>query len=83
MRPGMRFRGQVETDRVADALVVDADAVFLKAEGPVVYRKTWLGHEKVPVELGRRNDKRVEVLSGLTEADMISAVDLDRERAES
>ena len=36
---------------------VDADAVFLEQDGPVVYRRTLMGHEAVPVELGRRNDE--------------------------
>ena len=76
MRPGMRFRGRIETERVKDALVVDAEAVFLKPEGPVVYRKTFFGFEVVSVELGQRNQDNVEVLSGLTEGDSIAAVDL-------
>lgn len=80
MRPGMRFRGKVEIDRVDDALVVEADAVFLETDGPVVYRRTWRGHEAVPVELGRRNERWVEVLAGITEGDAISQVDLARRR---
>ena len=78
MRPGMRFRGKIETERAKDALVVDADAIFLKPQGPVVYRKTLFGFEPVSVELGRRNQKRVEVVSGLSEGDSISAVDLEQ-----
>jgi len=83
MRPGMRFRGRIETERVEDALVVDAEAVFLKLEGPVVYRKTMVGFEVVPVELGRRNQDRVEVLTGLDEGDSIAAVDLEQRRGRS
>jgi multidrug efflux pump subunit AcrA (membrane-fusion protein) len=80
MRPGMRYRGKIEIDRVVDALLVDSDAVFLEEAGPVVYRKTLTGHEAVPVELGRRNDRRVEVLGGLDEGDAISLSDLGRPR---
>ena len=80
MRPGMRFRGKVEIERVAETLLVDVDSVFMKPEGPVVYRRTMWGHEAVPVELGRRNDDSVEVLQGLHEGDDVSRVDLDRER---
>ena len=83
MRPGMRFRGRIETERVEDALVVDAEAVFLKLDGPVVYRKTMVGFETVPVELGRRNQDRVEVLTGLHEGDSIAAVDLEQRRGRS
>jgi multidrug efflux pump subunit AcrA (membrane-fusion protein) len=78
MRPGMRFRGSIEVERVDGALLVDADSVFLKAEGPVVYRRTLLGHEVVPVELGRRNEIYVEVLEGLREGDAVSLTDLGR-----
>jgi len=80
MRPGMRYRGNIEVARVDGALLVDADSVFLKAEGPVVYRRTLLGHEVVPVELGRRNENYVEVLDGLRAGDAVSLTDLGRKR---
>jgi len=83
MRPGMRLRGRIETERVENALVVDAEAVFLKPQGPVVYRKTLFGFEPVPVELGRRNQERVEVVSGLQEGDSIAAVDLEERSSRS
>ena len=78
MRPGMRFRGSIEAERIEAALTVDADAVFLETAGPVVYRRTWLGHEAVAVELGRRNARQVEVLAGLAEGDRISLTDLGK-----
>jgi HlyD family secretion protein len=78
MKPGMRFRGTIETEKVERAVVVDADAVRLEPDGPVAYRKTWLGHERVRVELGRRSGGRVEVLGGLAPGDRISASDPER-----
>lgn len=81
MRPGMRFRGKIETERIPGALLVPVDAVFLGPEGPLVYRGSLLGHEAVEVELGRRNEDYVEVLGGLAEGDSVSLVDLaERER---
>lgn len=77
MRPGMRFRGKVETERIADALTLPVEAIFIGEDGPHVYRKTMLGHERVPVELGRRNDENVEVLAGLEEGDAVSEIDLE------
>lgn len=77
MRPGMRFRGTVEIDRVNDVLVVPANAVFSTPRGPVVFRQTLFGHETVPVELGRRNDELVQVLDGLTAGDRIAEQNLD------
>jgi len=75
MRPGMRFRGTIEIERIEDAVVIPIETVFVSEDGPTVYRKTRLGHERVPVTLGRRNEKRVEVLDGLDERDRVSRTD--------
>ena len=83
MRPGMRFRGTVETERVEDALLIPARAVFLSAEGPVVYRRTMFGYKAVAVDLGRRDEERVEVLDGLRLGDRISLVDLEAQESRS
>lgn len=72
MKPGMRFRGRVETDRVPEAVMVDARAVHVHEDGPVVYRRAWRGAERVPVTLGRRNRTRVEVLDGVDPGDRVS-----------
>lgn len=77
MRPGMRFRGKLETERVEDALLLPVDAVFLGEHGPLVYRGGLFGHEAVRVKLGRRNEDYVEVLEGLEEGDSVSLVELD------
>ena len=58
MRPGMRFRGTVEAERMIDVLVIPAHAVFPSGGGPVVYRRSLLGYERVRVELGARNAPR-------------------------
>lgn len=75
MRPGMRFRGTVDVEQVREALLVPTEAVFVEGDGPVVYRKTWGGHEAVSVELGRRDDDEVEVLGGLEEGDVVALED--------
>lgn len=72
MRPGMRFLGTIELDRVPRALVVPAEAVFNLPEGPVVFRRTRWGTEEVRPRLGRRNDRWVEIVSGLSEGDSIA-----------
>jgi len=74
MRPGMRFRGEIETERIPDALLVPVEAIFPRLDGPVVYRRAMLGLDEVRVELGRRNEDFVEVLSGLDEGDRVSTV---------
>lgn len=76
MRPAMRFRGQVETERIPDLLLVPRDAVFLRDDGPVVWARRGLGWREVPVTLGRKNAKSIEVLTGLDDGDVVSTVDL-------
>jgi multidrug efflux pump subunit AcrA (membrane-fusion protein) len=71
----MRFVGTVEVERVPRALVVPAEAVFRRADGPVVFR----GDEEVRPRLGRRNGRFVEVLSGLREGDRLSLRDPEAE----
>jgi HlyD family secretion protein len=76
MRPAMRFRGEIETGRIPDLLLVPKDAVFLRDSGPVVWVRRALGWREVPVTLGRANRRQVEVVSGLDEGDRLSPLDL-------
>jgi RND family efflux transporter MFP subunit len=76
MRPGMRFRGVIETGRIAETVVVPADAVFPTEAGPVAFRKTLMGYDRTPLTLGARNEASVEVKSGLAPGDHISRRDL-------
>jgi len=77
MRPGMRFRGTIETGRVAGGLLVPADAVFPTDAGPVAFRKTPLGYDRRLLEIGARNNASVEVKGGLSEGDRVARRDLD------
>lgn len=83
MRPGMRFLGTIELDRAAKALVVPAEAVFNRPDGPVVYRRTRWGFEEVRPQLGRRNPSWVEIRGGLAEGDQVSRRDLAAGEEES
>lgn len=78
MRPGMRFRGTIETERLSDVLMVPAHAVFPTPEGPVVYRRTVFGWEKVAVRLGLRNEGSVQLLEGIEEGDVIAETSPER-----
>ncbi len=70
-RPGMRFQGEVEVERAAQALVVPLAAVRADASGPVVTVKRGFGKEQRRPTLGRRNGEWVEVLAGLEEGERI------------
>lgn len=75
LRPGMRFRGAVETERLSDVLVVPLAAVHATPRGAVVFRKSGAGVDTVAVRLGRRSLDRVEIVDGLDEGDQLAIVD--------
>jgi HlyD family secretion protein len=75
MRPGMQFRGRLETARMAGALLVPVTAVFARPEGPVVFRKTATGSQKLPVVVGARSRAQVIILKGLQAGDQLLARD--------
>lgn len=72
MRPGMRFQGEVEVERAEGVLLVPAEAVRATAGGPVVYRRTLFGSEAVAIDAGRRDDRFVEIVSGLAEGERLA-----------
>ncbi len=72
MRPGMRFGGTAETERISGALLIPLNAIFLTEQGPVAYRRSSVGVEAVALTLGKSNEKFVQVLSGLSEGDEVS-----------
>jgi multidrug efflux pump subunit AcrA (membrane-fusion protein) len=75
MRPGMRFRGEIEIERIENALLIPIEAIFGGEHGPMVFVKTLVGYSRVSVRLGRRNEETVEVLEGLDDGDRVSTVD--------
>lgn len=75
LRPGMRFRGEVETEHLRDVVQVPADAVFATPDGPVVYRRAGGGFERVRLGLGRRTATTLEVTAGLAPGDRVSRTD--------
>jgi len=80
MRPAMRFRGEIETGRLPSLLLVSREAVFLRDDGPVVWRQAALGWRETKVKLGRSSRTQVEVMSGLQEGDLVSPLDLAQAR---
>ena len=74
MRPGMRFKGTIELDRVKNALTIPRKSVFLSDSGPVAYRRGMMSVEAVPLKLGRENEENVQVLEGLSPRDRVLLV---------
>lgn len=77
MRPGMRFRGDVEVERKSNVVLVPLEAVAPGTGGPTV--RLMRGGESVEkqVELGARNKTMVEVIRGLEPGD---SLDLEPKR---
>lgn len=73
MRPGMRFSGVIEEDRLEDAVLVPSRVVSVTDAGPVVYRRSGFGWDAVPVTLGARNGDLVQVVAGLQPGDRVAA----------
>jgi len=71
LRPGMRFRGAIETARLDDVLLLPLDAAVPTPDGPVVHRRRGTAVEIVPVVLGARNAHSIVVTEGLEEGDEI------------
>ena len=72
MRPGMRFRGRIEVDRIPGVLQVPLTAIRSTARGPLVTRAGKGAGETVAVKLGRRSREAVEVLAGLAPGDRVA-----------
>lgn len=72
MRPGMRVRGEIELDRLPDAVLIPVEAVFRENGATVAYRRGIAGWRRVPLVLGDRNSDQVEVIEGLDPGDLIS-----------
>jgi multidrug resistance efflux pump len=75
LRPNMRFRGRVETEIVPHVVQVPVEAVFVTPEGPVAYRATSAGVERVKLVVGKRSATAIEVKSGLAPGDRVSRTD--------
>jgi multidrug resistance efflux pump len=71
MRPGMRFRGEIEIARLPASLVVPQEAVFPRPGGAVVYVRTLTGKREATPEFGERNQDEFAVLAGLDEGDWV------------
>jgi multidrug efflux pump subunit AcrA (membrane-fusion protein) len=76
MRPAMRFRGEIETERLPGRLLVPKEALFLREGGPVVYVRGLFAWRERPVKVGRSNRRFTEILEGVREGEALLPVDL-------
>lgn len=73
LKPGMTAAVRVAVDRLANVLVVPADAVSLLNGRPTVYRLAGSRFDPVAVEIARRGREQVVVASGVDAGDCLAA----------
>lgn len=79
LRPGMRFRGEVETDRIEDAVIIPLSSVFPSEDGPIAFREAGDSAERRVLVLGKRGKRGVQVIKGLSPGDKVSRHDMRRQ----
>lgn len=72
LRPGLLADAEVIVESLDTVVYVPYQAVFDTNQGPVVYLWNGRSLEPRPVELGKRSESQVVILSGLEEGDQIS-----------
>jgi multidrug efflux pump subunit AcrA (membrane-fusion protein) len=73
LKPGMTAAVRVAVDRLANVLVIPADAVSLSDGRPTVYRLAGSRFEPVVVAITRRGREQVAVGSGIEAGDRLAA----------
>ncbi len=71
MRPGLRFAGSIELERLEAVLVIPLAAVEATTAGPVARLAGRWRSRRVTLELGRDDGELVEVRAGLREGDRV------------
>ncbi len=71
LRPGMSASAQIVVDRLQDVVSVPLEAVFEKSGKPLVYLDDRSSRD---VEVGRRNDREIEIVAGLAGGERICLV---------
>jgi len=72
LKPGMSASARIVIDRVPNTISIPLEAVFEKEGQTVVYLEN---KKQKKVEVGRRNDMSIEILSGLEGSETICLVD--------
>ena len=74
LKPGMTCEVELILAKLKNALSVPIAGVFTEQEKTICYQVRPGGVETVEVKVGRMNDRRVEILSGLAEGDKVLLV---------
>ncbi|MGH9371882.1 MAG: efflux RND transporter periplasmic adaptor subunit [Vicinamibacterales bacterium] len=72
IRPGMTAVARIATERVADVMLVPAEAMFQRDGAPVVYRLDGSDFVETRVEVQRRGSEQSIITSGVAPGDRIA-----------
>jgi len=73
LRPGMSATARIEVDRLANALLLPATAVFDVNGRTVVYKLEGSSFVETPLTIARRSHEQVAVTGGVAEGDQVAA----------
>jgi RND family efflux transporter MFP subunit len=72
LRPGMSASAEIIIERQPSALLIPSRASFIEQGKPAVYVQQGQQFLKRKIEVGRRNEEDIVVLSGLKEGEMVT-----------
>jgi multidrug efflux pump subunit AcrA (membrane-fusion protein) len=75
LRPGMSATARVSLERIPNAIIVPAEAVFMRSGRNVVYVQHGSTFEERPVEVARRTREKVAIASGVEPGDKVATRD--------
>jgi RND family efflux transporter MFP subunit len=75
LKPGMTVRAEVLVDALPDVVSIPREAVFHDGAASYVLRQAFGGWRRADVEIGRANDTRVAVTTGLDGGDVVALAD--------
>lgn len=71
MRPGMSCAIEILVEEIHDTLFVPVQSIFRRGEENLAFVERGGAHEERRVEVGRYNDRWVQVLAGLAEGEVV------------
>jgi HlyD family secretion protein len=71
MRPGMSCAVEIMVEEIEDTLFVPVQSIFRRGEATLAFVDRGGSSEERTVEVGRYNDRWVQVLSGLSEGEVV------------
>jgi HlyD family secretion protein len=80
IRPGMSASGRIAVEKIADGILVPAEAVFEKNGGSMAYVLRGSTFEERPVQVARRSKSQLLIGSGLRAGEKVALKDPTQEK---